>query len=148
LLEDTDMLFQWQCDPRTRRYFKTARIPDYKEHSDWVESRILAVSSYTEIIMYSAEPVGVIRLDPFFEGYANGPEYIISIYIAPDKYGQGIAKKAIEVISNIFYDVTLLAEILPDNRASQAIFGGCGFVKSGQNNLYVRHLEKSRDVCR
>ena len=124
---DSELLFNWQTNPETRRYSHNSLMPTYEEHVAWVKSRIGKVDSLTEVILHEESPAGVIRIDPVNEN--EQPTYIISIYIAPEKHRLGIGKKALEYIRNLVPSAELRAEVHEDNFASHALFSSAGFNK-------------------
>lgn len=145
-LEDADLIFSWQSDPRTRRYFKNREIPAYKQHISWVKSRVNNILAYTEIILYEDKPAGIIRLDPVM-GVMDGKRvFMVSIYVAPDKYGLGIGKATLEIINKLMSNFELRAEVHKDNIASKKVFENAGFV-STNNSMYIKtvidNFEKS-----
>jgi RimJ/RimL family protein N-acetyltransferase len=68
--------------------------------------------------------VGVIRLDR-----VSKAEYIVSIFISPEHFGQGIAKQALSFIDAIHKDVTLHATVLEGNIASQRLFTTANYMR-------------------
>jgi UDP-2,4-diacetamido-2,4,6-trideoxy-beta-L-altropyranose hydrolase len=135
-LTDTDLLFDWQSDDKTRRYAHNPKKPNYDEHRAWVRNRIEKTDAYTEIIIHGDDPAGVIRLDPI-----NAGVYMISIYIAPEKYSLGIGKSALSYVSQLLPDTEFRAEIHEDNHASKALFASMGFTQIG-NGEYVKYACK------
>ena len=61
--------------------------------------------------------VAVVRLDRIKKA-----EYIVSIFVSPEHFNQGIAKQALSFLDDIHKDVTLHATVLEDNTASQCLF--------------------------
>jgi RimJ/RimL family protein N-acetyltransferase len=135
-LTDTDLLFDWQSDDKTRRYAHNPEKPNYEDHRSWVRNRIEKTDAYTEIIIHGDDPAGVIRLDPI-----NAGVYMISIYIAPEKYSLGIGKSALSYVSQLLPDTEFRAEIHEDNHASKALFASMGFTQIG-NGEYVKYACK------
>lgn len=133
-LADTDLLFDWQSDHKTRRYAHNPEKPTYEEHSTWVRNRVEKTDAYTEIIVHGGEPAGVIRLDPIETG-----GYLISIYVAPDKYLLGIGRSALTCVMQLLPNTELRAEIHEDNRASKALFSSVGFTQIG-NGIYAKNV--------
>lgn len=35
--EDRDILYSWQVDPKTRKYFYNPKVPNYLEHCEWLK---------------------------------------------------------------------------------------------------------------
>ena len=139
-LTDTDLLFDWQSDDKTRRYAHNPEKPNYEDHRSWVRNRIEKTDAHTEIIIHGDDPAGVIRLDPI-----NAGVYMISIYIAPEKYRLGIGKSALSYISQLLPNTEFRAEIHEDNHASKALFASMGFTQIG-NGEYVKYACK-KESC-
>ncbi|PCI56444.1 MAG: UDP-2,4-diacetamido-2,4,6-trideoxy-beta-L-altropyranose hydrolase [Gammaproteobacteria bacterium] len=117
--EDIQQIYDWQCHPDTRRYALINQAPCWTEHQTWMKQKLESVEDYFYIIKSCKkdESVGVIRLDRIKKA-----EYLVSIFVSPEHYGQGIAKWALSHIDNIHRSVTLHATVLEDNIASQQLF--------------------------
>jgi RimJ/RimL family protein N-acetyltransferase len=89
------------------------------------------------MIEHDKEPAGVIRLDYHPVPLQN--IYIVSIYLAPDKYQKGIASIALSYINHLFTHCELHAEIHDKNIASQKLFLNQGYTKTSTNDLYIRY---------
>jgi UDP-2,4-diacetamido-2,4,6-trideoxy-beta-L-altropyranose hydrolase len=124
LLEDSQQVYDWQCEPETRKYALTKKIPSRAEHQSWMNKKISAVGDYFYIITSSEEgkSVGVIRLDRCKMG-----EYVVSIFMSPEHYGKGIAKWALNYLDNIHQNVTIHATVLEANMASQKLFTSANY---------------------
>lgn len=140
--EDTDLLFDWQSNDKTRKYAHNPDKPGYEEHRVWVRNRVEKTDAYTEVIIHGNEPSGVIRLDPVGAG-----AYMISIYIAPEKHCLGIGKSALSCASRLLADLELRAEIHEDNLASIALFISMGFTQIGHGK-YVKKTCEVKAVYR
>lgn len=131
---DTDLLFNWQSNYKTRKYAHNPAKPSYEEHRAWVRNRVENTDAYTEVIIHGDEPSGVMRLDPVENGV-----YMISIYVDPEKYSLGIGKSALSYVSRLLPDAELRAEIHEDNLASKALFISMGFTLVGYGE-YVKKV--------
>ena len=123
--EDSPMLFDWQCHPDTRRFARNPAAPTRDEHDGWMARISLDAGIMLMIVMNGDEPVGVLRLDTV----SGSLEREISIYVAPERYGQGIAGAALQLARTIYANWTFHAEVLADNRASHALFQAAGYRK-------------------
>ena len=63
--------------------------------------------------------------------------FMISIYVAPDKYRLGIGKAALDIICEMMRYSDLRAEIHKDNIVSKRMFEHSGFISS-DGYLYVK----------
>ena len=124
-MDDAKMIYDWQCHPMTRKYANNPEIPSWDAHLSWLRSKLDSCSSYYWIIQYDNEPSGVLRFDPVILGEKEG--YLISIFIAPEKYQLGIGSGALEIGKRIFSDSSLYAKVLDENKASLSLFDHAGF---------------------
>lgn len=134
-MNDSKLLYKWQCNPATRQYAHNPKIPTLNEHNKWLERKIQCATSFNELIFHGNEPAGSIRLD-LVENAIN-LTYIVSIYISPDKYKLGIAKVALDIITFFLPTAELRAEVHKDNLASHALFKSARFYKCNEE-LYVK----------
>jgi RimJ/RimL family protein N-acetyltransferase len=123
-VDDIKQVFTWQCHPDTRKYALTTKVPTWEKHQSWMKQKLKSVEDFFYIIKLTEddESVGVIRLDR-----VKKAEYIVSIFISPEHFGQGIAKKALSFIDDIHKDVTIHATVLEDNIASQRLFSAAKY---------------------
>jgi len=124
MMMDVDVLYQWQCDPRTRRFFHNPDPPRWDSHVVWVQSRINERSSFFNMIMHGGESAGVLRLDSMDE-HADG--YMVSVLVAPDHYRQGLASGALALVRRMLPDAELHAQVLTPNEASRHLFEAAGY---------------------
>tara|TARA_R110001599_G_scaffold3083_1_gene17214 strand:- start:11062 stop:12579 length:1518 start_codon:yes stop_codon:yes gene_type:complete len=121
---DIKQVFTWQCHARTRKYAITTNAPSWEEHQIWMKQKLKSVEDFFYMITLPEhdESVAVIRLDRIRKA-----EYIVSIFVSPEHYGQGIAKQALSFVDSIHKDVTLHATVLKDNFASQRLFTSANY---------------------
>lgn len=133
-----EIIYEWQCDPRTRQYFVNPEPPTWDDHVAWVHSKIASTTAYFYIIQYQGEPAGLVRLDPFSdEHHKDGWE--VSVLISPKHYGKKLATIGLTALVNKHAEKTLIAHVFDDNIASKKLFLKCGF-KSYKPEYYV-HLK-------
>ena len=116
-LSDAQLTFQWQLHPATRRYALTKKPPSWEEHLAWFTHKLKSYTDYFYLIVEDGVTVGVIRLDR-----QKAHHYLVSIYIDPNCYGQGLAKEALSSIDTIHPHIYIHATVLVENIASQALF--------------------------
>jgi UDP-2,4-diacetamido-2,4,6-trideoxy-beta-L-altropyranose hydrolase len=130
---DIKLVFDWQCHPSTRQYALTRQVPTWTEHNKWMRCKLLQQQDYFYIIAIAdntfsgvgvgvGADVGVVRLDKI-----AAAEYLLSIFIAPDYYNQGIAKRALASLDKLHPNITLHAQVLTANLASQKLFTQAGY---------------------
>lgn len=119
-VHDSNLVYQWQCHPNTRKYALNPDPPSWEEHDKWMKDKIrFRYQDYIYLIedISTKEKVGVVRLD---RQCAN--EYLISIFIAPDYYGKGIGLSAVKLLDMLHPHITIRATVLEENKASQQLF--------------------------
>ncbi len=132
-LDDSQLMFDWQCHPETRRFARNPAPPTRGEHDDWMGRLSLDANVMLMLVMDGDEPVGVLRLDA-----VDGPAVReVSIYVAPERHGQGMGRAALKLARTIYPSWTFHAEVLPENRASHELFRTAGY----------RRLSETRYVC-
>lgn len=130
---DSEVLFAWQSAPETRRFAKQATIPSRDEHEAWFARRRSDPDSLVCIIACDGTPRGCLRLDRLGEGR----ERLVSIYLAPGAWGQGIATATLELARRLAPGWRFVAEVLPENDASHRLFLRAGY-REEQPGTYVR----------
>lgn len=126
---DIKLVFDWQCQPSTRKYALNQQVPTWAEHDKWMRCKLLQQQDYFYMITIAdntcadaSTDVGVVRLDKI-----AAAEYLLSIFIAPDYYNQGIAKRALASLDKLYPSITIRAQVLTANLASQRLFTQAGY---------------------
>ncbi len=124
--KDIKQVYEWQCLPETRRYALTQDTPSWPSHHAWMTKKLVQTEDYFYIVMLSQEAqkntVGVVRLDKQPQGH-----YLVSIFIDPTFFGQGIALKALVQLRQLHPDAIIHAQVLKENIASQKLFEKAGY---------------------
>ena len=132
---DISFVHKLQCYPETRRYARNPSIPSYAEHSKWMREKLQDSNSTFDIIeLRQDQPCGVVRLDLTEE---TNDHYEISIFIDPAYFGQGIAKRAIELVLERNPKLPILATVMPENTSSIKLFLSLGFAQSGPTTFLL-----------
>lgn len=137
-IADRDIMFLWQEHPLTRRFFRHPGIPSYSEHSIWLSNSLIDPSKKIMMVCADGVRVGVVRLDSITDSSAE-----VSIYIEPDNYCKGYARRAIDLLVKKYGGLELLAFIDKKNIASRKLFEGSGFLKVS-NNHFIRYPDVER----
>ena len=126
-LADIKPVYDWQCHPATRQFALNKQVPSWSEHQTWMINKIGQSEDYFYIItlLYATDNkqyrsrcnVGVVRLDRIGAG-----EYLLSIFIDPNYYGQGLAKRALAYLDELHPYFTIHAKVLMANTVSQQLF--------------------------
>ena len=130
--EDIEQVYYWQCQPETRKYALTSEKPTWDTHKVWMQKKLESVQNYFYIIQAgdTKESVGVIRLDRI-----KNAEYLLSIFISPEYFGQGIAKSALSFVDDIHQHVTLHATVMENNAASQQLFIAAKYKRTSKDHF-------------
>lgn len=122
-MTDAELLFAWTNDPDTRAASFSTEPVEWAGHVAWLE-RVLIDPDRRLWIGESDGPVGQVRLD-------RGDDCeIISVSIAPERRGQGLAALLIQAACAQAYG-RVVAEIKPGNVRSVRAFDAAGFKADG-----------------
>jgi len=142
-LTDIRPVYDWQCQPETRRFALNKQVPSWSEHQTWMINKIGQSEDYFYIITIpdsvatkpycSRSNVGVVRLDRMGSG-----EYLLSIFVDPNYYGQGLAKRALAYLDELHPYITIHAEVLLANTASQSLFTQSRFQRISAE-IFIRY---------
>ncbi|MFD2237992.1 UDP-2,4-diacetamido-2,4,6-trideoxy-beta-L-altropyranose hydrolase [Aureimonas populi] len=130
-MEDAALLYEWQCDPRTRRYAVNPAVPAWEEHEAFMARKLADAASSFYVATAGGIACGVVRLDrsgaeapPLAAGMAWRE---VSILTAPEFYGCGVASRALTSLKAAHGGEAIVARVLPGNEASRRLFAGAGF---------------------
>lgn len=121
---DMRILHDWQSFPATRKYARNPDVPAWDDHVVWFKRTLNNPNSYLYKIMKDGAAAGMLRLD---RRKTDAREFEISILIAPEFYGQGIASLALDFIRKLDPAATFMAEVHVENEASRRLFLKAGF---------------------
>lgn len=135
-ISDSDVLFELQTHPRTRKYFRNPEPPDRETHNAWLARVLASADSRLLIISIPDEPVGVLRLD----ATQKEGEFEISILVAPQYFGQGIGTSVLLLARKLWPSFIFVAEIMAGNDRSHKLFQNAGYVHDqGKYIQYPAH---------
>jgi RimJ/RimL family protein N-acetyltransferase len=124
--DDSERLLAWRNDPRTRAMAVVQAAVERATHARWLATRLNDADTLLTIAVQDGEPVGTVRLDRHGRDEAE-----LSITIAPEARGRGLARPAIELgveHAHREWGVTrVTARIRPENTASRRAFAAAGF---------------------
>ncbi|MHB1218285.1 MAG: UDP-2,4-diacetamido-2,4,6-trideoxy-beta-L-altropyranose hydrolase [Alphaproteobacteria bacterium] len=123
---DEAAILAWQKQPEARRFARNARMPTADEHRAWFASKHTDPDCLLNIVLHDGAPVGTVRLDRHADG-----GWEISIVVDAARHDAGIGGAALALARRLVPEARLLAEILPGNDASQALFARAGYVQDG-----------------
>ena len=126
--KDCELIYRWQSNKNTRKYFINPEIPLWEEHQHWYKSCLLDPSRILYLLHdYQKNSVGLLRLDQLSKNEQGSDTYEISIIIAPDHQGKGIAVSALKNLKRLYKNSTYIATIHHNNIPSQKVFNKAGF---------------------
>ncbi len=132
--DDMQTLFNWQSNPEVRRYARQSKPVTLAEHQAWFSHSLTLDTRYLYVVYRQDTPVGMLRLDqlsPAVEFDNHIVHYEVSILVAPELQGQGIAQKALLAIPEQFNLQGVYAFVDKRNKASQALFSQANFIRVG-----------------
>ena len=133
--EDIDILYSWQTDPLTRKYFHNNSIPTYFEHCEWMKKTLDSKDVLLYTILAENRKVGSIRLN-----IDTVTKATVSILISSQEYGKGFAFFALEAVLKAHKEFEFEAFIHIENKASQKLFKKCGFIRV-EDTKYIKKAE-------
>jgi UDP-2,4-diacetamido-2,4,6-trideoxy-beta-L-altropyranose hydrolase len=133
--EFRERLFVWQCMPEVRQYSRNKKSPVWQEHCAWYEQHQASHKSVMAEIMYQDFSVGMLRLD---HKKSDPLQFEVSILIAPDYHGRGIAPMALRLARRLVPFGEFLAYIKAENRASFRAFAAAGYKSTSQPDYFRR----------
>ena len=131
--DDANTLLTWQSLPETRRYSRNPNTPTLDEHCAWYASKLSDTNVHFHFIEHHGEPAGILRLE---KTKNSSDSFEVNILVSPEKYRLGIAQAALLAASRLHTSMTMVADVLPDNAASHALFKKAGFLH--EDGLYFR----------
>lgn len=127
-MADSDTILAWQRHPETRRFARNPEVPDAATQAAWMARTLHDPHRILSLILHGGAPAGVVRLDRL-----DGPvdeRYEISILIDPARKRLGLGRAALDLAHRLRPEATLIASVLPENDASNALFRGAGYAPS------------------
>jgi RimJ/RimL family protein N-acetyltransferase len=134
--EDALDVLAWRNDAITRAMSRNADVIDEATHLAWFGQ---ALEDPARILLIGEEggaKAGMVRFD-------LGAESEVSININPAFRGRGVGAELL-VLAMSSVDGLVLAEIKPENVASQRLFERAGFVRSGERDGMLRYLRSGK----
>lgn len=135
---DEAIMLDWQSHPTTRRFARNPAVPSAEEHHRWLSARLADPDCLLSIVTLDGAPAGVLRLDRSEELAAapDAPAFEISILISPAHRGLGLALEALRFARRWQQSAAIIAEVLPGNDASAALFEAAGYERGDATQFY------------
>jgi RimJ/RimL family protein N-acetyltransferase len=126
---DAGLLLGWRNDPRTRSASRSNGVVALTEHLAWLGGVLASPDRLLLVIELEGEPVGTVR----FDRVQAEDTWEVSITVAPDKRGSGLAGPILAVgeraLTQRHRVRRILAGIHRDNAASAALFHRAGYAE-------------------
>lgn len=125
--EDALMLLRWRNDPSVRAVSRSSEPVPWSSHRAWLAHVLEDPDRRLYVTEQAGIRVGTVR----FDRLDDGGEWEVSITLAPEARGRGLAGAVLAAAEEAFAadqpDATLVAAILPDNAPSQRLFVRAGY---------------------
>ncbi len=122
---DSGILLSWANDPETRLNSYYSEMITKDVHEKWYRKKLSDPGSRIWLAEDN-ESIGMVRIDKEEDGYT------MSINLAPEQRGKGLAEKVLRMASLHFFsefpDENIYAWIKKDNILSQKAFSAAGFI--------------------
>jgi RimJ/RimL family protein N-acetyltransferase len=137
VLADCESIFNWRNAEETKKFSTQSSSIALDDHIVWFRKSLKNPDRQLLIGESAGVAVGVVRFD------RNEHCAVISVYLVPGNYGQGIGVQLIElgmqwVQRNWVAVKSVEAIILSENTVSVSAFSEAGFEK--KSYTYVRHI--------
>ncbi len=145
---DKDLILEWQSHPTTRRFSRNPAIPTAEEHHQWFTARLADPDCLLSLITLDGAPAGVLRLDlraPLTQA-PEAPTFEVSILVAPEHRGLGIALEALRYLRRWQGAAVIAATVLAGNDASAALFRAAGYQPGDSGLLYSYPAQSAMTV--
>ena len=147
---DIEPMYLWENDPEVWRVGGTTAPLSMERIAQFVEEQSYALYATKQMrLIIECEGIAVgtldiVDFDPQHLRFGIG----ILIY-APEARGKGYAHAAIEAVKTYARETLVLkqiwASVAADNRASIALFEGCGFELCGRRKAWLRRHDSYTD---
>jgi RimJ/RimL family protein N-acetyltransferase len=132
---DARDVLSWRNDPLTRSMSRAPEEVQEAAHVEWFEMAVGDPRRTLLIGELDGQKIGMVRFD-------HGKEIEVSININPAWRGRGLSH-ALLTESMTWVRGTVVAEIRPENLASQRLFENAGFSFDGMRDDLRRYVGKA-----
>lgn len=125
-IDDGQKLFEWRNDPTVRLNSRSRGEIDRGSHDDWLARSLEDRDRRLLMIESDGVPVATCRWDR-----RSADEWEISITVAPESRGRGIAASAVQAAEGALTalpPIRLVAAVHRDNAASRRLFERAGYL--------------------
>jgi RimJ/RimL family protein N-acetyltransferase len=142
------VLLRWRNDPDVRAVSRTSGLTSWTDHQRWFASALESPDRVLLVAESAGRRVGTARFDRH-----SPKEWEVSITLAPEQRGRGLAGKVLAAAETAFREhvdpsANLTAAILPANEASRRLFERAGYDRSdgrtdGAFDVLVKRVERA-----
>jgi UDP-2,4-diacetamido-2,4,6-trideoxy-beta-L-altropyranose hydrolase len=137
-MDDSRMIHQWRNSPEVRHWSGNCSPTAFDDHDRWMRRTLNDPERILLVGEVAGNAVGVVRFD------CVGEESIISIFLNPEKLGNGIGPA---LLRNAHLWLArqqpnirrIVAEVLAGNNASEYLFCGAGYQRVSSRFVLTVH---------
>jgi UDP-2,4-diacetamido-2,4,6-trideoxy-beta-L-altropyranose hydrolase len=124
---DGELMHAWRNAPETRSVSRDSVEISLADHLDWLDRSLSNPSRFILMGEIGGLPIGVVRFDQIDADHSE-----VSIYLDPALHGLGLGVALLlagerKLASQLDDSIILVADTLPDNKGSQALFQRAGY---------------------
>lgn len=143
-LEDMQLIYEWANDFETRKNSFSTDPITLDEHRTWYTNLLNSHDSKLFIMVYEGNDVGQVRIK--IEGNSAEISYGIASDFRCMGYGKILLSLIAKKVKEEFPEIkTLIAQVKPENIASQKALVGMGYVE--KCHVYQLELEKANKIA-
>ena len=142
-IKDADMILNWRNDPMSLANSFSSEKIDKANHKIWFRQILKNANSLILIGKFcqTNEPIGMVRFETIDDTFA-----LVSIVVDAQWRGRGLSSKLLSMAVRKYLDQlvrVLIAEVKPENVASQRCFQKSGFVLYQREDKKFTYVNKS-----
>jgi RimJ/RimL family protein N-acetyltransferase len=135
---DSDLLFAWRNDPGTQAASRSTAPVPREDHERWMQFNV-AYGYPQHLVMIADSDIGSLGVVRFDMDKADVLACEVSITIAPEHRGKGMAKDILSQACGYMHEYRIDAEVKHENIGSRRLFERCGFEEIGRSSGYLRY---------
>jgi UDP-2,4-diacetamido-2,4,6-trideoxy-beta-L-altropyranose hydrolase len=139
-MSDAQVIYEWQIEPSTRRYFRNPAAPTKAAHAAFMTARCADRSGLTEVLTLDGEPAALVRADEIASVHE------VSIVVAPKLRGRGIGAAALAYLDALLPGASLQAVVDARNDPSLRLFRSANYGESKSHRLNIVDLGNESQI--
>ncbi len=133
---DCESIYHWRNHEKTRQFIFDPQVISLEDHTMWFSKSLKNRSRQLLIAEQAGRPVGVLRYDFDEKNQAE-----VSIYLVPGEEGKGYGAELLKAgnhwLASVAPDTTtVIAQVLPENKASLKSFENAGYTEFAREYHY------------